>query len=173
MDSLLLMLSGVGWAAVLCAYDLKYRRLPNAVTLGGTAGFLAFHLGLYGMEGLISGFAASVIAGGFLLVPWLVRAAGGGDVKMLAGAGAAVGAGSVLTLLLITSIAGLVVALSWLAAGSVNPVRLRHGFRCLADPRYDRKAGRASLPNRDSQTVRVPFSLAIALGLVGSFLTLP
>lgn len=173
MASLLLMLSGVGWAAVLCAHDLRHRRLPNAVTLGGTAGFLAFHLGFSGVEGLVSGFAAAVIAGGFLLVPWLVRAAGGGDVKMLAGAGAAVGAGAVLPLLLYTSLAGVVVAVGWMAAGAVNPARLRHGLRCLVDPRYDRKAASAALPTRENPSVRVPFSLAIALGLVGAFLTLP
>ncbi len=159
------------WAGWLSAEDLRRRRLPNAWTLGGLLAFLAFHAGYGGAPSAVAASAAAALAGLFLLPAWLMRAAGGGDVKMLAAAGAAAGPSGVLPLLLHTSVAGLVVALAWLAAGRADPARLRHLGNLLFNPRYDRAAGAASLPDRGQEKVRVPFALAIALGLLGALWT--
>ncbi len=69
-------------------------------------------------------------------------------------------------LLVYTAFAGLGVALALLLAGRVDGARLKHYGRCLVDFRYDRQAGRAALPPKDSEQARVPFSFAIALGLL-------
>ncbi|MEV6276482.1 prepilin peptidase [Nocardia sp. NPDC051832] len=81
-----------GWCAVLSGWDLRQRRLPNALT-----GLLV--LGVLGYALLTTQFSAAVagallLAGPYLLVH-LVRpdALGAGDVKLAAGLGAAAGIG--------------------------------------------------------------------------------
>ncbi len=154
------------WLAALCWLDWRWRRLPNWLTLSGAAVALVWRLGYGGLPALVDGFAAGMLAGFFLLLPFLLRGAGGGDVKMLFAVGAMLGWRWLMPLLVYTSFAGLILALAMLVGGRLDPARLRHYGRCLVDWRYDRAAGRAGLPPADSEQVRVPFSLAIAVGAV-------
>ena len=156
------------WLAVLCAKDLKTRRLPNVWTLGGLATGLALQAGWSGMSGFVDGLSAAGICILFLLIPFLVRAAGAGDLKMLAACGAFVGMKSVLRLLLCVSFAGFFVAVGMLVTRKVGAARLKHAFRTLFDWRYDRKAGRAALPPKEDEGNRIPFGLAIALGTLAT-----
>ena len=89
-----------------------------------------------------------------------------GDVKMLAAAGVMVGWSRLLWLLWFMSLAGLALAMIMLLCKQADGARLKHYARCLLDWRYDRKAGAASLPPRESARVRVPFGVAIGAGLV-------
>ena len=154
----------VPWLAALCVMDGRSRRLPNALTLGGLAVALAVDFGEGGGGGLLDGLEAAGLCVLFLLLPFLVRAAGAGDLKMLAACGAFVGARQVLPLLLAVSFAGFFVALVMLAARKVGAARMKHAFRSLFDWRYDRAAGKAALPPREDEKGRVPFALAIAAG---------
>lgn len=156
------------WLAVLCVQDLKTRRLPNAWTLGGLAAGLTVQFGWGGTAGLLDGLEAAGICVLFLLLPFLVRAAGAGDLKMLAACGAFIGMRQVLLLLLAVSFAGFFVALGLLVSRKVGIPRMKHAFRCLFDWRYDRKAGRAALPPKEDEGNRVPFGVAIALGTLAT-----
>jgi prepilin peptidase CpaA len=158
----------VPWLAALCAADWKTRRLPNALTLGGLAVGLAVDLGWGGVDGLLSGLEAAGVSALFLLPPFLVRAAGAGDLKMLAACGAFVGMGEVLPFLLFVSFAGFFVAVAMVVARRTGAARLKHAFRTLFDWRYDRKAGRAALPPKEDEAGRVPFGLAIAMGTLAT-----
>lgn len=152
------------WLAVLCLKDIKTRRLPNAWTLGGLAAGLIVQFGWGGATGLVDGLEAAGVCVLFLLIPFLVRAAGAGDLKMLAACGAFVGMRQVLLLLLAVSFAGFFVAVGMLVTRKVGAARMKHAFRSLFDWRYDRKAGRAALPPKEDEGSRVPFGLAIAIG---------
>lgn len=154
------------WAIVLCWHDCRTRRLPNWLTLGGAAVALVWRFGYGGLPLLIDGFAAAAAGGAFMLLPFLMRGAGGGDVKMLFAAGAIVGWSQVLHLIWFTSIAGLIFGIGMLIAGKLDGSRLKHGARCLFDWRYDRKAGAANLPPKTSDKVRIPFSIPITVGMV-------
>jgi len=156
------------WLAVLCAKDLKTRRLPNAWTLGGLAAGLIVQFGWGGVGGLVDGLEAAGVCVLFLLIPFLVRAAGAGDLKMLAACGAFVGMRQVLMLLLAVSFAGFFVAVGMLITRKVGAARMKHAFRTLFDWRYDRKAGRAALPPKEDEGNRVPFGLAIAIGTLAT-----
>ncbi len=156
---------GSAWAIALAVNDLRTRRLPNVLTLGGAAVAvaLAFGRGIpYGCGTLLSGFCCFL----FLLLPFLLRAAGPGDVKMMTSAGLFAGSGYAVELMLVVSVAGLVLAFSMMILRRVDSSRLKHLLRCVFDFRYDRIAGRAALPPRDSEACRVPFGVAIAVGLV-------
>lgn len=120
--------------------------------------------GWWGWSGLKDGLLAACIAVGFLLIPFLIRAAGAGDVKMLAACGAFIGLRWAPVFLMAVSFAGLLVAVWMLCRRQVTTARLKHAFRCLFDWRYDRKAGRAAIPAKDDERARVPFGVAIAIG---------
>lgn len=163
----------VGWCAMLCQSDWRYRRLANAWTLGGAVVVLVFRLGYGGFPLFLDGVLAALLAGAFLFIPFLLHGAGGGDIKMLFACGALTGMGRVLDLMVYTAIAGVFVAVVLVVAGRVDPARIKHGVRCLFDWTYDRKAGAAALPSRESEQVRIPFSLAIAIGLMLTLLMGP
>ncbi len=167
-DAFLLLTGVVAWAGVLAWSDCRTRRLPNAWTLGGAAVALVFRLAYGGWPCLVDGFAAGAGAGAFLLVPFLLRGAGGGDVKMLFAAGAMVGWGRLFMLLWATSLAGLAMGLAMLAFGQLDGARLKHFVRCAFDWRYDRKAGAAGLAPKDSARFRIPFSVPILAGLIAA-----
>ena len=119
----------------------------------------------YGGWGLfLQGLAAGLLCGLFLILPFILRAAGGGDVKMLFGCGILVGLHNVLSFLFFVSVSGFFVAVFMWLAGKVDSSRLKHYFHCLFDWRYDRNAGKQNLPPANSEKCRVPFGVAIALG---------
>ncbi len=144
--------------------------LPNGLTLGGAAVALVFRLGYGGLPLFVDGFAAAAVAGAFLLLPFLMRGAGGGDVKMLFAAGAITGWGGLFTLLWVTSLAGLAFGIAMLLTGHLDGTRLKHYLRSLWDWRYDRAAGAAGLPPKTASRYRVPFSVPITVGLVAALL---
>jgi len=157
------------WAALLSWYDFRERRLPNWLTLGGAVVALCYRL-FFGVPGsFLSGFVAACVAGFFLLIPFLLRGAGGGDVKMLFASGAIVGWVGLVPLLVYMSLAGVLIGIVMLVKGKLDISRLRHLFRCCFDWRYDRLAGKAALPARESELVRIPFAAAIAIGLLASY----
>jgi prepilin peptidase CpaA len=152
------------WLIWLSVCDCKRHELPNRLTFGGAAVMAAVSLAVglhYFLASLITAFLASL----FLLLPFFLRAAGAGDVKMLFTAGLTAGPGNTLNLILLVSLAGLILAVVMLLTKRVNSARLKHYLRCLFDWRYDRAEGRKSLPSPDTESCRVPFGVAIAAGL--------
>lgn len=151
---------------ILCWQDCKYRRLPNAMTIGLAVMGLAARLWTGGLPGLCDGLLGGLVCGGFLLIPFLMKSAGGGDVKMLFAAGVITGLRFAFAELLFVSLFGLLVGVIMLCFGLVASARLRHVLRVVFDWRYDRKKGAAELPPKTDERMRVPFGVAIAAGTV-------
>lgn len=152
------------WLIALSVYDFRKHELPNAWVFGGILVMLAIALGVGGnylLASLVTAFLSSL----FLLLPFFLRAAGAGDVKMLFAAGLIAGPGNTLNLILLVSLAGLLLALFMLFFRKVNPARVKHYCRTLFDFRYDRAEGRKHLPPPETESCRVPFGAAIAAGL--------
>ena len=152
------------WLAILCYQDCRWRRLPNVLTLGAALVALTARYGLGGWALGNAGLLGGIVCGLFLLLPFVLHAAGGGDVKMLFAVGCAVGLGRTAETILFTSLAGLVLMVVMLFAGLTDSRRLKHLFRSVFDWRYDRKAGKAALPPKSNEKCRVPFGVAIAVG---------
>ena len=105
---------------VLFAIDLEHHLLPNVITLPGLAAGLLFSLFL--PPGLLHAFLGALAGGGVL---WLIGEAyyrysgqegmGGGDVKMLAMIGAFLGWQQVILTLVLSSVAGSIVGILFLA----------------------------------------------------------
>ncbi len=153
---------------VLCWKDWRTRTLPNVLTFGMGVLAIVWRLCADGTGGVADGLFGGLAAGLFLLVPYLMKAAGGGDVKMIAAVGILTGFRLCVAQLLFVAVAGLLLAGYMLVTRTVSAVRVRHVFRCVFDWRYDRAKGREGLPPRQDETTRVPFGVAIAAGTLAT-----
>ena len=103
------------WSAALAASDLWSRRLPNALVLGGAAAALALRGAAAGWSGVFDGLEGGAICAALLLLPFLLRAAGGGDVKMLFATGCFFGSARAPGALFWISVSGLALAVAFFA----------------------------------------------------------
>ena len=71
--------------------------------------------------------------------------------------------------LLITSVSGLILGLVMILWGKTDGARVKHYLRCCFDWNYDREAGFAGLPEKKNEKVRIPYGVAIAIGMFGNF----
>jgi leader peptidase (prepilin peptidase) / N-methyltransferase len=80
----------VAWAATLTVFDVRHRRLPNALTLSGAAVILAVAAGCgRGLPALAGALALATL---YLVVHLLIPAGlGAGDVKLALGVGGLTG----------------------------------------------------------------------------------
>lgn len=106
-----------------CVFDLRTRRIPNALTFSAAVAGLAFHFAQAGSEG------AQLAAGGWavgllLLLPYFALGGmGGGDVKLVAALGAWLGPAHAFWLAIYAGIAGGLIGLG---------VALTHGYLRIA-----------------------------------------
>lgn len=129
---------------VLCVKDVRCRVLPNGMTLALAISAFASRLAFDGLGGLLDGLMGGLVCAGFVLLPYLLRGAGGGDVKMMFGAGVATGLHLCVAEMLFVSLSGLLLGGIMLVFGKVA---FRHG-------RTDRQ----------NEDYRIPFGVAIAVG---------
>jgi len=107
--------SAVHWVPlllILCAvgFDLRRREIPDAIPLSllaFTVGATALGTTSHGWSSMLFGFGCAAAAG---VVLFSVGAFGGGDVKLLAALGAALGARELVPLLFYVAIAGALLA---------------------------------------------------------------
>ena len=91
--------------------DLRWRRIPNCLTLPAIAlGFLLNFLG-NSWNGLIFAFFGLLVGMGLLMLPYLLGGMGGGDVKFMGALGAILGSYSVLNVFLYATLVGGAIAL--------------------------------------------------------------
>jgi prepilin peptidase CpaA len=149
--------------AFACYGEIKERRIPNWLTLGG----IVLGLGSAAIEGGVQGLSDSAlglaIAGGLFLPFCLLGVVGGGDMKLMAAVGAITGWPMVLRVVTDTCIAGGLIAIAIMAWNGVLLTTLADVFRIMVGmPR--RKRGLRNPP-------MVPYALAITIGtLVAVFI---
>ena len=152
--------------AILCWKDCKYRLLPNAYTFSLMAMGIVWRLVFGGIPGVIDGLLGGLACAAFLFIPFLMKGAGGGDLKMIFAVGIFTGLRYCCAEMLFISLTGLLLGIIMLIARKVDGSRLKHFLRCIFDWRYDRHQGRESLPEKSDEKGRVPFGVAIAIGTV-------
>lgn len=145
--------------------DLRARRIPNWLTL--PAGFLALaiHLTLAGTQGALWSLFGLALAGLVYLLPYLLGWMGGGDLKLMAAAGAIVGPQLWLRLFFWSAILGGVFALIAL----VRDGRFRRALENISQ--MVREAARLRSPRaknpeldiRSDRAVTTPHGVAIAI----------
>jgi prepilin peptidase CpaA len=155
-------------AAIACIFDLRTRRIPNPITLGGAAAAFCYALFVIGVNGL----GVSVvgwIAGLALFLPFfLLGGLGAGDVKLLACLGAWLGPSGALWTALYGALAGGVMALviagitGHLRAAVDNLNDLLLHFRVVGVRPHP------TLTLRRSKGPRLPYALPITAGAVAT-----
>jgi prepilin peptidase CpaA len=160
--------------ASLCAvvgsvFDVKSRRVPNFVTGTGFLLGLSLHLALGGWTQLLTSFAGGLICGLVFLMFYLAGGMGAGDVKLIAATGAIAGFSQIAYLLVLTAIAGGILAVGL----ALIRGRLRETVMNVAvlatHHSHEGLRPHPDLNVTNVQTLRLPYALAIA---AGSLLTL-
>ncbi len=71
--------------------DFRDHRIPNLLTLPALLGGLMFHAATGGLTGSLWALKGALFGGALLIIPFALGGMGGGDVKLLAAAGAWLG----------------------------------------------------------------------------------
>lgn len=154
-------------ALVGCVWDLRTRRLPNALTFGAAAAALVFALAQGGIGGLGWSAAGWLVAVAVFFPVFALGGMGAGDVKLLGALGAWFGALDALHLALYTGIAGGLMALVVTLARGYFSQALWNLWLLLA---FWRTAGFKPYPELTLQTARGP-KLAYAIPIAAGALT--
>src|SRR5919202_3546799 len=93
-------------AGVAACTDLRWRRIPNWLTLGAAILGLALNVMLAGLPGGGTALMGLGLGLALLLPFYVLRAVGAGDVKLLAGLGAVLGPQTLVSVALYGAIVG-------------------------------------------------------------------
>src|SRR5690606_9878600 len=126
-DPILLIMLTVALAVVGVSTDIRSRRIPNWLTVGGLA--LALVIRGFGPETVLAGLAGAGIAFVVSLLPYAAGAIGAGDVKYLTAFGAVLGGGRILEALLLVTFASGALALAAAVKTGRAPALFRSSAR--------------------------------------------
>lgn len=156
--------------AVAVITDLRSRRIPNWLVLPFLAAGIAVSGGIHGWRGVGQSFAGAGL--GLLLFGLLfwMGGMGAGDVKLAAAIGAWIGPGQLFIALVLTGLAGGVIALGWAAwGGFLKELFLDLGDVVLGKREHDAaEVADRSLANPLKR--KMPYAPAIAIGTLISFI---
>ena len=143
------------WIAILVGLaasidDLARRHIANWIPAAALAGGFGWQIGQGGWHGALAALGGTIAGFAVFLVFYLLGGMGGGDVKLMAGFGALLGAGQLLEAALWTAGVGGVIA-----AGVLGVRALR---RALG---YGKGSTKEPQQGQDS----IPYAPAIALGV--------
>jgi prepilin peptidase CpaA len=151
-------------AGIAAATDLRSRRIPNWLTLGGLTLALLVRMGL-GWSALLDGMggAGAGLALGFLL--FALGGFGAGDAKLLMAIGAFMGWSRLPGAILAIGVAGGVLALAESARRGVLPLML---LRTAGLMRHWVTLGRSGIRQSvaEAGAVTIPYGVPIAVGAV-------
>jgi prepilin peptidase CpaA len=143
-------------------FDVRSRRIPNALTVAGLVAVLVLR-GWLGVSALVDGVEGAGVGLALALVPFALGMLGGGDVKLLAAVGGFMGPerfiGAFLAVAVVGGVLGLLEALRHSAAGEV----MSRSFAVVKNLALFGRAGyRPTLESEGAMTV--PYGVAIAVG---------
>jgi prepilin peptidase CpaA len=107
----IVQLVSLSLAVIACGWDLRTRRIPQVLTLGGALAGFAYHLAAGGWTGGLGSLAGWFVGIVIFLAPFALGGLGAGDVKLLGALGAWLGVTDVIWLALYTGVAGGAMAL--------------------------------------------------------------
>src|SRR4051812_6528279 len=146
------------WIAVLVGLaamidDLARRQISNWICVAALAGGLGWQAGQYGWSGLAYGLGGAAAGFATFLIFYLLGGMGGGDVKLMTGFGALLGAGRLVEAALWTAGVGGILALAVL------------GVRALRDQIQKPVLQTGLSAEQQLKAASIPYAPAIALGV--------
>jgi prepilin peptidase CpaA len=158
---------------IATASDLRSRRIPNWLVFPFLLAGICVLSVTHGWRGLGESILGVLLAAVLLGMFYWLGAMGMGDLKLCAAIGAWIGPGQLFTALVMTGLAGGVMAFLWALRGGF----LRDALGGAGDLIFGvRKRGlrpHATLVLSNPSTRKMPYAPAIAIGTIFSFLALP
>ncbi|HYW42164.1 MAG TPA: prepilin peptidase [Bryobacteraceae bacterium] len=148
-------------------YDVRYRRIPNWLTVGGAAIGIAMNTFLYqGWPGLRFALLGLGVAFGVYLALYALRAMGAGDVKLMAAVGSMVGWQDWFGIFIVTAILGGIMALILVVVKKRLAKTLWNVGYILSEMKSGRPAylGKEELDVKNPRAVGLPHGAVIAVG---------
>ncbi len=155
-------------------YDVRYRRIPNWLTVGGVLIGLALNSFIGrneirpGWPGLRFALVGLGIGFGIYVVFYALHAMGAGDVKLMAAVGALVGWQDWLGIFLFTALIGGAMAIILI----ISKRRIGKTFRNMGFILGQMKSGKAAYLDREELDVKSPKSVGLPHGAVIAISTL-
>jgi prepilin peptidase CpaA len=166
-------IEGIAWwtsLVVLLAAsvaDVRTRRIPNWLVVPFLVAGLVARTVAGGMAGAGSSLAGAALACAFFALPCFLGAMGMGDLKLAAGVGAWILPGQLITAMVVTALAGGIMAVG-VALWHGELARRLDGAGDLAVS-FLRLRPRASARIGDASSLSIPYAPAIAVGTLFSF----
>ena len=155
--------------AVLAAaiYDIRYRRIPNWITVSGVVIGLGLNSFLYrGLPGLLFSLKGLGLGFGLYFLLYALHAMGAGDVKLMAAVGSLVGWENWFGIFILTALLGGILAvLVMVLKGRVKKTVWNLGY-ILGEMKHGRAAylTREELDVKNPKSVGLPHGAVIAVG---------
>jgi prepilin peptidase CpaA len=149
-------------------YDVRYRRIPNWISVGGIALGVFSNSITHGIQGLLFSLAGLVLGFGLYLLLYLIHVMGAGDVKLMGAIGALVGWKNWLAIFVIAAILGGIMAMILIVARN----RVKKTFWNIGYLVNELRHGRAAYVSREELDVQSPQSVGLPHGAVIAVATL-
>ena len=144
-------------------YDVRYRRIPNWLSVAGVVLGFALNSFLYqGWPGFKHSLIGFGIAFGAYMALYVIRAMGAGDVKLMAAVGAIVGWPNWFGIFIVTAIIGGIMALLLVFVRK----RVKSTFWNVGFIINEMKSGRPAYVNKEELDVHHPQALGLPHGAV-------
>jgi len=156
-------------------YDVRYRRIPNWLTVSGVAFGLLLNAFLYhapggwfGFQGLLTSLKGLLAAFGVYLVLYALRAMGAGDVKLMTAVGAIAGWPNWFGIFVVTAlVGGMMSVVLVVLRGRVRKTLFNVGF-ILSEMSSGRPAylKNEELDVKSNKSLGLPHGAVIAVGTI-------
>jgi prepilin peptidase CpaA len=159
--------ANVAALALASAIDIRKRRIPNWLALPFLACGLGVQVAAGGWRGAQQALAGAAVGCACFIVPCWLRAMGMGDLKLAAGVGAWMGPGQAFVAMVLTALAGGLLAAGFAARNRTLGASLDRTGNVLSGL----SQGRPRRPTGEAASLSIPYAPAIAVGALASFLT--
>lgn len=149
-------------AAVVSYYDVRYRRIPNALVVATLISGLTINLAFGGLKGAIASISGCGLAFVLMFVLHVFGAMGAGDVKLFAAIGSVTGAYLVLPTFFLVMMTGLVLAVYSMVRANAVRTTMIGVVQILAGLLPGWRMPRFEVPKDRSHTI--PYGVAITVG---------
>jgi prepilin peptidase CpaA len=151
---------------IAAAMDIRWRKIPNWLSLSGVCAGLLLHGVTGGAAGLATSLEGMLLGFGAYLALYCLRAMGAGDVKLMAAVGAIVGPANWVSVFVATAMAGGVFSFALIVAKGRVKQTLWNVFFIVDELIHLRPPHhkRSDLDVKDSRSLKMPHGVAIAAG---------
>ena len=165
-------LSIAAFAAVVGIIDIREFKVPNVLTVPLLLCGIAYHATLGGVAGLQSSLLGALFGFGVLFGLYLLGAMGAGDVKLMAGVGAWLGASATIYVFAVAAAAtGLYSLVVLTLRGGMGEALITIQvallqFKAMAKHLGANQRVEVTVKRQDRRTRLVPFAAMVALGMI-------